>query len=312
VGAKTLFRLNATSAGDYSVKIKYANANTISSLSVYLNNVKVKQLKFPSSTSWDVWATVNDTLVLPKGTNVLEYRYEVGDGGYINLDNAVFGKLLSVFAIPSTIEAELAEFSGTAKVNNDHVGYTGTGFVDGYTSIGAKTLFRVKASNAGSYNFKLSYANAITTSTLSIYVNGVKVKQTTLPGLANWDSWATATEAINLNAGINTVEYAYDAGDGGNVNLDKVVVTSGTITAQEQIEEWASRIDIYPNPSNSGFSLLGSSLVKHIRVINTQGVIQMEFQNNVVEFGKDLPPGLYFAEIEHENGGVKSFKLIKK
>ncbi len=128
-------------------------------------------------------------------------------------------------------EAETAGLSGGASVNTDHTGYSGTGFVDGYWNAGATTSFTVSAAAAGTHTLGLRYSNGPNpfagTKTVSLYVNGTKVKQVSLASTGNWDTWATHTEAVPLNAGNNTVAYRYDTGDSGNVNLDKLTVTPG-------------------------------------------------------------------------------------
>ncbi|MGO4544626.1 discoidin domain-containing protein [Paenibacillus sp. 2TAB23] len=138
-----------------------------------------------------------------------------------------------------TYQAESAALSGGAKINTDHIGYAGTGFVDGYWTQGAATTFTVNASAAGNRNVTLTYANASGSSkSISIYVNGVKIRQSTLPSLANWDTWGNSEELLQLNAGSNTIAYKYDAGDSGNINLDQIIVaatTTSTPTPTPQI-----------------------------------------------------------------------------
>ncbi|WNS45355.1 discoidin domain-containing protein [Paenibacillus sp. MMS20-IR301] len=127
-----------------------------------------------------------------------------------------------------TYEAEAAALSGGAKVNTDHTGYSGAGFVDGYLNQGPATTFTVNVTAAGTRNVTLKYANASgSDKTLSIYVNGTKIRQTVLPNLANWDTWSTKTESLVLNAGSNTIAYKYDSGDTGNVNLDLIIAAEG-------------------------------------------------------------------------------------
>lgn len=129
-----------------------------------------------------------------------------------------------------TYEAEAAALSGGAQVNTDHAGYSGTGFVDNYLAQGPATTFSVNVPAAGTRNVTLKYANASgSDKTISIYVNGVKQRQTTLPNLANWDTWSTKAEALPLNAGSNSIAYKYDAGDTGNVNLDLITVAAAII-----------------------------------------------------------------------------------
>ena len=115
--------------------------------------------------------------------------------------------------VPGKYEAENAALSGGAKVNTDHTGYSGTGFVDGMqTSGSSQASFTVNVATAGSYNVDLRYANSMgVTETGSIYVNGTKIRQTSLPNLADWNTWSDKVEALSLNAGNNTIAYKYDS-----------------------------------------------------------------------------------------------------
>ena len=135
-------------------------------------------------------------------------------------------------AVPGRYEAENAALSGGAAVNTNHNGYSGTGFVDGYWNSGATSTFTVNVGSAGNYNVDLRYANAMgSNETISIYVNGVKIRQITLTNLANWDTWSDKVDALSLNAGNNTIAYKYDTGDSGNVNLDYISVSSAGATS---------------------------------------------------------------------------------
>jgi hypothetical protein len=127
------------------------------------------------------------------------------------------------------LQAEQAARAGTAGINTDHAGYTGTGFVDGYGTAGATTTFTVNAPAAGSYSLSLRYANGTGAArTVSLYVNGTRLRQTSLPALANWNVWSLANETVTLNAGNNTVAFRYDTGDSGNVNLDALILNWST------------------------------------------------------------------------------------
>lgn len=129
-------------------------------------------------------------------------------------------------------EAEEASLSGNtattkATVNTNHTGYSGSGFVDGFNNADAATTFYANVKTGGDYSVDLRYANASgTAKTVSIFVNGSRVKQTSLASLANWDTWSTQTETLPLTAGNNIITYRYynDAGDTGNVNLDYITV----------------------------------------------------------------------------------------
>lgn len=127
-------------------------------------------------------------------------------------------------------EAESAALSNDAREEWDHTGYTGDGFVTDRGQKGASTKFTVNAASAGTHNVALRYSNGphprhLTNKTMSVYVNGDKVKQVRLAVTGSWEKWATQVEALDLKKGANTIEYRKDDDDTGHVNLDKITVT---------------------------------------------------------------------------------------
>jgi hypothetical protein len=124
---------------------------------------------------------------------------------------------------PVTYEAENATRSvGTA---NNHSGYSGTGFAAGFGNIGDYVSFAVNVPSAGNRTVTLRYANGYNTgSSMSVYVNGTKIKQTLLPSTTYWNNWGTKAETLNLNSGNNTIMYRRDSGDAGQINIDCITV----------------------------------------------------------------------------------------
>ncbi|MFJ8887791.1 family 16 glycoside hydrolase [Streptomyces sp. NPDC102402] len=145
-------------------------------------------------------------------------------------------------------EAEEARLTGTAGIHTDHTGYSGSGFVDRYnTENRAATDFDVTVPEAGDYDVNLRYSNGPNpyqgTKSLSLHVNGKKLRQTKLASTGTWDAWSTQTERVRLHAGPNTLSYRFDPGDAGHVNLDLITVRphgdqvplfDGTAASQEQ------------------------------------------------------------------------------
>ncbi|MEU4928636.1 CBM35 domain-containing protein [Streptomyces yokosukanensis] len=137
-------------------------------------------------------------------------------------------------------EAESAALSGGAAVAADHTGFTGSGFVGGYTDANkgtATTTFSVTAANAGGYVSTLRYANGTTApQTLSVYVNGTKVTQISLPATTDWNTWGTFATPVTLTAGSDTVAYRFDSADSGNVNLDNITLAATPAPPDGQYE----------------------------------------------------------------------------
>lgn len=164
----------------------------------------------------------------------------------------------AVSAASQTYEAESAARTGGVVVATDHTGYTGTGFVGGYTDTNkgnASTAFTVSASAAGSYTTAVRYSNGTgSAKTLSLYLNGTKLKQISLPATADWNTWATETENVSLNSGSNTITYKFDTTDSGNVNVDNIVVSDTSTGTTPSGTNLALNKSITSNNSYSGFS----------------------------------------------------------
>ncbi|MGV9391240.1 family 16 glycoside hydrolase [Streptomyces olivaceus] len=157
-------------------------------------------------------------------------------------------------------EAEEARLTGTAGIDTDHTGYSGSGFVDRWDTEGkGAATFDVSVPKSGTYDVGLRYSNGPDpfegTKSLSLYADGEKVRRTQLPSTGDWDTWSTKTERLRLGKGHHTISYRYDAGDTGHVNLDLVTVHpqgarvglfDGTAASQEQWQHTDGRRVAWP------------------------------------------------------------------
>lgn len=120
-------------------------------------------------------------------------------------------------------EAENASLHG-GSIGKDHAGYSGSGFWCYVMQQGTWAEFTVNVASGGSKNILCRYSNGGADGTMSIYVNGAKIRQVTFPSTKNWESWADKIDALTLNPGSNTIRYQYDAGDTGNINIDFIEI----------------------------------------------------------------------------------------
>jgi polygalacturonase len=166
-------------------------------------------------TAWH-WADVTDdaaanalvTRSLSAGSHTLTVAYRE-DGA--RLDRLLITNNLSL--VPANdpppagtrLEAEDAVIS-QGVVESNHLNFSGTGFVNGDNIVGAFVEWTVTATSAGPATIRIAYANGTTTSRpSSVSVNGTVVSTPTFGATANWDTWATASIPVTLNAGANTV-----------------------------------------------------------------------------------------------------------
>ena len=127
---------------------------------------------------------------------------------------------------PQEFEAEDGTLSGGVVVDNQHAGYSGTGFADypGTTGPNEKVTWQVNVSSSSNYTFDFRYANGSSTRSLHLKVNGTEVQVVSFPGTGAWTTYQTVTvSGVALNAGNNTIEMVAETAIGPN--LDKMTVS---------------------------------------------------------------------------------------
>lgn len=212
--------------------------------------------------------------------------------------NIVVSGSAAVAAASTKLEAEDASLSGNtiaakAKANNNHSGYSGTGFVDGFDHAGAGVTFYADVRTGGDYTVDLRYANATgSAKEISIYVNGERIKATSLPELADWSTWAIQSETLPLAAGRNAITYKYDsdAGDTGSVNLDYITVPFSPAVAKYEAESAEYSGGAAVNKNHLFYS--GAAFVDQVTQVGAQ-----------VKFNVDVPAaGNYQVALRYANG----------
>ncbi|MCT9929020.1 PQQ-dependent sugar dehydrogenase [Planotetraspora sp. A-T 1434] len=226
-GSYTEFSFNAASAGTATLVIRYANGTTSDRpADVAVNGTVVSANRsFPVTTNWDTWANSTITAPVNAGTNTLRLTATTA-GGNPNLD--YLDATVVASPPPSTVyQAEDATLS-QAGVFTNHLGYTGTGFVDYVNTTGSYVEFNVNAAAAGPASLTLRYANGTTIDRpLAFTVNGTAATTRSYPATANWDTWVDDTFTLNLNAGANAIRATATTANGGP-NLDKLTVSASS------------------------------------------------------------------------------------
>jgi len=90
-GDAVKLNVNVAAAGTYNMGVRYAAGNnhpsTQSTISLYLNGIKDRQLSFTSTSGWANWADqTTANFNLNAGNNTIEFRVDAGDTGFINID----------------------------------------------------------------------------------------------------------------------------------------------------------------------------------------------------------------------------------
>jgi hypothetical protein len=133
-------------------------------------------------------------------------------------------------------ELEDGLLTGGAKFDTEHAGYTGTGFVSGFGTVGATTEVDVRSPKAGDYRLALRYTNGPNPfdgpKTVSLIVNG-ESRRITLPPTGTWTNYQLYVDDVTLEAGANTIAIKHAEGDDGHVNLDSLRLAPAGTTRYE-------------------------------------------------------------------------------
>jgi hypothetical protein len=217
--------VNAASAGTASLTFRFANGSTVNRpMDIAVNGTVVAAGKaFNPTGNWDTWSTVSVTATLNAGSNTVKATATTANGGP-NVDALDVDLTGPPPPPPSRLEAEDATIlQGT--VDSNHLGFSGTGFVNYDNVVGSSVTWTVNRASAGTATLTFRFANGSTANRpMDIAVNGTVVG----PGTAfnptgSWDTWNTVTLTVTLNAGPNTVmATATTAGGGPNVDYLEV------------------------------------------------------------------------------------------
>ncbi|MDH2414395.1 TIM-barrel domain-containing protein [Nocardioides sp. CER19] len=190
--------------------------------------------RYTTSTE-DGWLTI--------ATSRLTLNYQVGSGPFTdrNLRISLRSGGQDVTAAPwpapvrcdvgTLCEAENMRLQGPG-IAKDHGGYTGSGFVAGFSGVGDSIGFQTTSAQAATYDLDLRYANSTggdgqnTTRTLTVAVDGGSPRTISLPPTGSWDTWKVTTVPLSLPAGDHSVAITRTSGDSGNVNLDSLALVS--------------------------------------------------------------------------------------
>lgn len=127
--------------------------------------------------------------------------------------------------IGTVLEAEDARLDGPS-IGTDHVGFSGDGFVEGFSEPGQAITWRVNLPEPAAVTFVFRYANATgQRATRTVLVDGRPIGKVSFASRPSWDDWAfDAWLQQRLDAGDHEVTLRFADDDAGAVNVDRLTL----------------------------------------------------------------------------------------
>lgn len=236
-----------------------------------------------------------------------------------NCGRCVAGTTTQV-ACTGSIEAENAcMYDGT--VDNNNVGFLGTGFINTPNAIGSKIEFSVNASAAGIQSLGIRYALGGTVARgANVILNGVNVGTMTFAPTGTFTTYGTESINLNLVSGKNTLQIVSTTAAGlANVDLlywtNKVVSAGNCIITSVDQSDINNALVVTPQPFNTSTTihLSNGSIILSLSIVNTEGkevFVNNAVNNSSIKIGESLPSGMYTVIIKTDKGNY-STKILK-
>ena len=247
-------------------------------------------------------------------------------GGVINsVYNSLLGTLVNFpvqnnlderFYIPGLIQAE--SYTSQSGLATEDTSDSGGGLNIGYTDVNDYAEYPVFISQSGIYdlNFRIAAQNQTGRIELSLIENETSevVGSFNLPTTGGWQSWATNTHEINLEAGVYTLKLRV-ALAGFNLNWLEFLYSDSNLNSAA-FEERNSYVSVYPNPVNNSLTLktAPNNQINSIKLYDISGRIvltktEINASSKMLNL-EGLTSGSYFVKITTNKGTITK-KIIK-
>ncbi|MEU3512489.1 carbohydrate-binding protein [Streptomyces longwoodensis] len=224
-------------AGAGTVTVRYANGTGSAKTLTLTTGTTARQITLPATSGWTSWSTLDVPVTFTQGANTLTLAFTSNDSGNVNIDSLTATTPDTPASTdPSVTEAETATLTGGAVVEREHAGYTGSGYVGGYTDTNkgrASLTTSVSSAYAGAGTVTVRYANGTGSAKTLTLTTGTTARQITLPATSGWTSWSTLDVPVTFTQGANTLTLAFTSNDSGNVNIDHLKATTPTAPGGE-------------------------------------------------------------------------------
>ncbi|MFI7234878.1 carbohydrate-binding protein [Streptomyces cyaneofuscatus] len=234
--ASTAYAVQSAHAGNGVLRFRYANGTgSPRTLSLLVNGTVAGQVSFPATSGWASWSTVEVPVTFAQGANTVALTFRSSDNGNVNIDHLAATTPDTggpTDPPPGTVahEAETAFASGGPTKATTTSGYSGSGYLTGFTATGARAVFAAKATGAGEQTLTVRYrtpgAQAAST---TVDANGSGATRLHLPATSG--AWKTTTAKVNLRTGLNHLSLRTETGDSGDFQLDGIDLTNTTAPA---------------------------------------------------------------------------------
>jgi rhamnogalacturonan endolyase len=232
-----------------------------------------------------------------------------------------------------TIQAEDAVLGGDYSLDNNHLGFNGTGFINFAVNGTTVEFTNLGGLGGGLKTLVFRYALGKPDRTGSLIVNG-EAKSLTMKQTAEgdvWTNWSTDSTIITLNNGFdNTVRFESTGSDFGNLDEITVKFQPFTDLPENYLKSTHGDIELFQNVPNpfSNSTLIVFNVTKHCKVsLNIYNILgqpvrtlvsNVPYEPGIHEVtwdaldnnGERIPGGVYLYRIQTNTNSYMIKKML--
>lgn len=224
-----IWSYNASSSGTYQLTWRYTRKASMSSVAaIYVNGSLVQEISFPETAS-SAFTTYSINASLNSGTNQIILK-TIEDAEFADIDwIEITGNGSSGTTTITIQENETGFCSVDGTVDNNHTGYTGSGFANTDNALGNGIDYKVVVGTAGTYTIEIRYSATSDRPANLIQDGSVVASNISMPLTADWDTWNTVSTSAYLNAGASDLRLEA-TGSSGLPNIDYITISGSSIS----------------------------------------------------------------------------------
>jgi rhamnogalacturonan endolyase len=297
------------------------NESNISGYNIYrsLNSI----LDFTILNSVAIPDTFYEDSPVASGTRYYYYAVSINDIDVESFSSAV---VPAEAGNSYTTQAEDEMMGGVVFLDNNHLGYNGTGFVN-FDANGSSVTFNfMPGFNGGQYVLVYRYALESGSRTGSLIVNG-NTQSLTMKATGSWTNWSTDSAVVILNEGfMNTIRFQTTGSDFGN--LDEITIKEKQFSDAIETPEISSagtidKLKAQPNPFSDRVAIhyyMSEPCTIGVMIYDSRGQLVYKAGNSRCDAGdhtfewngrnqrnEQVPAGIYYCRIisDRSDAGIK-------
>lgn len=239
----------------------------------------------------------NNTVHQIPGTIQAEH-FDVGGGGYAYSDDS-----------PGSEVTPTVNFRTDEDVDVETCTDVNGGYNVGWWTTGEWLEYTVNVATTGPYTVDWRVASDGAGRTLSFAVDGVKTgSDVIVPNTSGWQTWATVTTTVDLEAGKHVLRITMGAQS--YVNFNYVQFKPANITGLEL--SGLSGFSLSPNPFTSeGMRIQNGNEYQYSIVTLSGSLVEQGKGTDGMVVAKHLQPGVYLLTIQ-QSTGTHTYKIVRQ